>query len=761
MNCRTTFSAGALLLIAATAYSEEESLATTQLEEVSLVGDSVPRDATIANFTFEDIDEMQVNDYEDLVRYLPGVSVSKGDDRWGGSGYNIRGLDEDRVAINVDGVSQGESLQYDGGQAYGYFKGSRNGVDTDTLKSIEIVKGADSVLSGGGALAGAVNYVTKDPSDYLAMTDRDYFLGFRTSYNGANDELSGTFSFANLMGDFDSMVVYTRRKGHEYESYNMNALDVEGAAREIPDPQESASDSILVKLNYLAGENQSVGLVYQSYEDNSITDAQSYNGGWYANRIGDDTSETNRIGLSYRLESSGGFFDVMEASLNRQSVDFEAKTLQYTRIQFGPRVVVDEDRTDVRAFNQDLTQLRVDFSKKIDSGEMRHNLIYGLRYQDKEYENVEYRVRNSNLNDNGVETIGRKALVPTSDAKILALYGFDSIQFGENTTFRIGSRFTDITYDANSSDNFEDDTETLDETSFSSVVGTIGIDQKLNENLSASIGFSTAFAPPTIEQMYRTSGSLDDWGTLANPGLGAETTTNLDLSIDGSYSLGSFSLGYFNSKHKDFVELVDMEGVNSNIDPAGTFDPNGYRVPMNIGEVDIDGIEFSGLLDLDEILGLENGDYRATIAAAYTDGEQKNGDPLYSIQPFSATAGFGYTAEGGNWGSNLFTTFTKGKSRSADELDPSNASDLVFINAKNAFDNDYLTVDLTFFYNFSENVRATAGIYNLTDISYYIWDNVRFVDSSDVRPGIGIDRSGYKRYSEPGRNVRFSLSYSF
>ena len=162
MNIKPTINAlftGCTLSVAGIVQAQDS---VVQLEETTIQLESISRDAEIDLFTGTDFLDNQIHDMEDLVRLMPGISVSKGDDRWGSSGFNVRGLDEDRVAINIDGVAQGETLKYEGGQAYGYFKGSRSGIDIEALKGVEIVKGADSILSGSGALAGAVNYTTKD-----------------------------------------------------------------------------------------------------------------------------------------------------------------------------------------------------------------------------------------------------------------------------------------------------------------------------------------------------------------------------------------------------------------------------------------------------------------------------------------------------------------------------------------------------------------------------------------------------------------------
>jgi hemoglobin/transferrin/lactoferrin receptor protein len=72
--------------------------ATRQAQSV----DSVPSTVTVRDRA--DLDRQNVNNVRDLVRYEPGVSVGGAGQRAGTSGFNIRGIDGDRILTQVDGV---------------------------------------------------------------------------------------------------------------------------------------------------------------------------------------------------------------------------------------------------------------------------------------------------------------------------------------------------------------------------------------------------------------------------------------------------------------------------------------------------------------------------------------------------------------------------------------------------------------------------------------------------------------------------------
>ncbi|WP_116367818.1 TonB-dependent hemoglobin/transferrin/lactoferrin family receptor [Parahaliea mediterranea] len=730
-----------------------QALAAPEPQELDLTvieSESIERDAVIDVITAQDISAQQIDNADDLVRYIPGVSVSRGDDRWGGSGFNIRGLDEDRVAINVDGVPQGETLKYEGGQAYGYFKGNRNGVDIEALKSVEIVKGADALFSGSGALAGAVNMTTKDPDDYLAPEGNDWGLGLKTGYSSVNDETMASLAAANRSGNLESLLVYTWRSGHEFENFDMDGADIDGAAREVPDPQDKELNSVLGKLIYEISPGQEIGLVGTYYDKNTETETRSFNGDWYHDRVGDDTNKVTRYGVFYNLEAKTALFDNLSAAINQQDVETEALTRQRAEFSIPPFFTSNENRLDDRSYDQDMLQVTLDLEKTLGD----HRLIYGLELQDKDYRNSQFRYADDLTDDSDVwETSNLGALVPKSEAEVYTLYAQDTFALGTSTQIRLGLRYDDYSYDAESDANYLDETGTLQPVDFSAVTWTVGIEQAFTDHLSLEAGVSTGFRAPTIEEMYSTNGSVDDWNTIANPDLEAETSTNYDIALVGNHKLGSYRVGVFYSQYDDFVDYETREGINQN---TGQPDPNGFSVPVNTDEVDIKGLELAATLNLSRVFGMEEG-LSTGLQAAYTEGEEANGDPVYSVQPPSAVWTVNYDSPRGNWGLQFATTYTEGKD--GDDAYETSAEGgrtypLYLSNTATVF-------DLRAYVDILENLRLVAGVYNLTDKEYYAWDSVRFIDQGDLRPGIGVEDNGIRRYSEAGRNFEVSLNYQF
>lgn len=125
----------------------------------------VPSVVTV--FDQKDLERRNVESMRDLVRFEPGVEAGNQPSRFGQTGYTIRGLGENRVLMLIDGTPLPDMPgSFVGGPAL-Y---SRDFVDFDTLKRVELVRGPSSALYGSDAMGGVVAYVTKDARAIIYLT---------------------------------------------------------------------------------------------------------------------------------------------------------------------------------------------------------------------------------------------------------------------------------------------------------------------------------------------------------------------------------------------------------------------------------------------------------------------------------------------------------------------------------------------------------------------------------------------------------------
>ena len=215
----------ALLLIPASARSEAagETAAARWLDGLVVVASRRPQPTAeaIGNFSVLDrqtVDRLQAQDIRDLVRYEPGVQVTADAARFGLDGFNIRGVQGNRVAVRIDGVPLPD------GFAVGSFSNAgRDQLDPELLETVEILRGPASALYGSDALGGIVSIATRDPGDLTAGNGS----GGRARMSLASRDRSRRASvIAALQGATHGVLLgHAERRGHELDNRPLGAPD--------------------------------------------------------------------------------------------------------------------------------------------------------------------------------------------------------------------------------------------------------------------------------------------------------------------------------------------------------------------------------------------------------------------------------------------------------------------------------------------------------------------------------------------------------
>ncbi|HHF6924932.1 TPA: TonB-dependent receptor, partial [Haemophilus influenzae] len=267
--------------------------------------------------------------------------------RTGASGYAVRGVDENRVGIMVDGLRQAETLSSQGFkelfEGYGNFNNTRNSIEIENVKTATITKGADSLKSGSGALGGSVIFETKDARDYLI--DKDYYLSYKRGYQTMNNQNLKTLTLAGRSKKFDILIIDTTRDGHEIENYDYKIypnkqadLSAVGPTREKADPYQITRQSTLIKLGFQPNENHrlSVALDDSTLETKGMDLSYIFNqcknsqcGEKYGERIINDQSKRKNIQFSYENFSQTPFWDHIKLSYSSQKITNKARSDEY------------------------------------------------------------------------------------------------------------------------------------------------------------------------------------------------------------------------------------------------------------------------------------------------------------------------------------------------------------------------------------------------------------------------------------------------
>jgi outer membrane receptor for ferrienterochelin and colicins len=137
------------------------------LEQIVVTGTKTPhtlQDAPVETLVVdrEEIGKTNAQNTMDVLKTIPGVSVSAHDDTFGAYTWNARmrglSLNDGYAQILVDGQRVMGSGQSGGMGEYGT---GLNQIPVDMIERIEVVKGPGSALYGSDAMAGVINIITR------------------------------------------------------------------------------------------------------------------------------------------------------------------------------------------------------------------------------------------------------------------------------------------------------------------------------------------------------------------------------------------------------------------------------------------------------------------------------------------------------------------------------------------------------------------------------------------------------------------------
>lgn len=712
--------------------------------------DSVP--STVTVHEREELDRQNVNTIRELVRYEPGVSVGGAGTRSGNSGYNIRGIDGDRILTQVDGVEVPDNF-FNGP----YAKTRRNYVDPEIVKRVEIIRGPASALYGSSAIGGAVSYFTLDPDDII-KPGQDVGARLKTGYSSADESWLTSGTVAGRVQDFDGLLHLSQRNGHEMESHNGN--NATGLARTGANPEDVRTTNVLAKLGWNYGEDNRLGLTYEKYKDDRDINQKSAVGGiflegqgtnMYRDRRGNDTITRERFGLENKFSLDSPIADHIKTSLNYQI----AKTDQATSeiYQAGRRVL----RTRDTLYEEKQWVFDAQLDKAFVIGDTDHLLTYGTTIKQQKVTGSREGAATCLAVGAGCTAIGAPSPTPADSVKkasdfpdptinSYALFAQDQISWND-WTFLPSLRYDYIQLKPKLTEAFLNTTDPDRKYPHDDSNKTwhrfspkLGVTYALTEQYTWFGQYAEGFRTPSAKALYGRFENLGEGYVVEpNSNLKPETSKSYETGIRGNFDSGNFDVAVFYNKYRDFIDED-----NAALSPTGTI-----FQPGNIKRATIKGMEVKGRLNLDAF-GAPQGLY-SKGAIAYAHGRNdETGQPLNSVNPLKGVFGPGYDQD--TYGALVSWTLVKKQNR----VDSATFFTPTGIKANGPFKTPgFGIVDLTGFYKVTDELTVNGGLYNLTDKKYWNWDDVRSYD------GVGeagvTSPASLDRLTQPGRNFAINL----
>ena len=713
----------------------------------------------------KDIETQQISNLSDLVRMVPGVNLTD-IGRFGSSGFNIRGVEGDRVKIAVDGLALGETMDPDSHAPYEFFRSGLGGIDPDALKQVTILKGADAISAGSGALGGAVLFQTKDPADFLSASGDDGALKLKSQYSGNNSEWLQSLTAAARTGRLESLLVLTRRDAEESKSYDSHS-SVTGPGSTSADPQSAQSQNLLLKLQYSLLPDHKIGYSLDSYQSDSTLQNLSRQDQTYLSRLGLDDSERDKHSLQYEYLAGLPWFDSMQLKYDHQNSRNHGLT-RMTVTATCPQNISPCIREEDRDFRQKLTQWTAAFDKELSNDQLLQQWTYGLQAQNKTVSSVAIDRRYVGQTSTLATTEVDPAFVPVTDIRTRSVYARNQLSLTDTAwSLGLGARYDQLDYNPQLSATYQDKTGSVKAVDFGSASYQAQLHYQLDERSRLSLQAGRGFRAPTTEDMYlqtstttlqeAVSGNTVTLPTAqSNPALKPEHSLNLELAYQLTLENSAHQISLFRDKYSDMIQsgqfTLNPSTVYQSCVRGVCSKQNGavYSMPVNIDAAVVKGVELEGHWQADA-------NWRLNWAATYQQGEEQNGEPLLSVMPWSAVLGIGYQL---NDDVRLLLNNRYQAAKQASDAWSYNSSGAQSA-ATPFLSNSALISDLALQWQLHDQLALTAGVFNLLDKEYYRWERLQYVTQSVGAVRGGVSGDGIRRYLESGRYGKISLTLSF
>jgi hemoglobin/transferrin/lactoferrin receptor protein len=675
---------------------------------------------SISVISQEDIEKQVVSDMSQLFKYDPSVQVTGS----AGQAQNIvvRGMGGDRVLMIKDGMRMNEGY---GANGLNDIVG-RGFIDTDTIKQVEVAKGAASSLYGSDALGGIVVFTTKDASDYLEGDEK--FAGkIKIGHSSVIDQYNISTTLALATGDIEHLLNISYRDGEEQQNY----LETES-------PFDIDTTSLLYKGKYNLNSTDFFSLTADLYDQDTKGDsadgllayfrgleAYGYN---VALENSSNEKTTESFKLSYHTETATAFYDVLNLNIysnTSEQIDKEYALLDINAPMFG--VIEMRDMFKNSNYKQETTGFLSNASLQLNS---THTIGYGLdieKTDSKRHESKLYAVEGTPKAGYPQET----DKFPETETYRAGVYLNDEISLmNGKLTVTPGVRFDQYEMDPNGA--LKSDGQAFKKFDENNTSLNIGALYKINDRLSAFAQYGQGFKVPAYDlayiEHYNQASSTYVYEIVPSDDLSPEKSDSYEIGLRGHVGDIAFTSAVFYSQYDNFLSAVLIES-NRVVDDNGDFQYQHDKFQyQNLDSVTIKGLEFGMTYYLGDSISL-------FANASYQDGENdETGEYINSISPLSGIMGASY--ENDTFSTELIINW-------ADRMDK--------VNDGNAEVAGYASVDWLFNYDLNTDLSVNMSVTNLLDKEYIRYANAAGHD----------EEQSLENLAEPGRNFALSVNYHF
>lgn len=692
-----------------------------------------------------DMEDAQMMDIQDVAKGLPNVSVKRAPARFtvtgagnptgrdGNASFNVRGQDGNRVLMLVDGVRQPRSY-INGNNAFG-----RDSLSLGLIKRVELVRGPASVLYGSDAMAGLVNFITLDPSDFLPAASAKPGLGGRVGVSSTGDD-HGRHVAATVAGRSNEalewLVTGTANRSHGMA--NRGGNDAANVDRTTPNPQTDHNASLLGKLVLTpsAANKHVLTLEHvQKKQDFELLSSRA-KAPLVAASVVDERSNKDmardRLTWDGRYRIDTAWADKLQTVVSVQKANTQDNGI--TQRNDGGLRVRDT------AYAERSAQVSVQAQKSAKLGaQWEQNLIYGL-----DLARTDITSWFGGRDPAPLPTYVPKKYFPDTRDSSSALYVQNELR---NQAWRItpGLRYEQFSLNVLTQAGFSPPAPTPGKSiSGSKLAPKLGSMFQIDSQWSLFGNFATGFRAPNAAQVngFVENPTPTTFVTLlANPDLKPETSQNIELGLRGRTESLHLDAAVFAGNYKQLI--IDKKPLGGT---GVVNDPLIFQT-VNVDRARIQGLEIKGWMEWGRFAG---GSWSSPFAFGLTRGwDMATGRPLNTIDPAKLVGGVKYETMA--WDLRLDAIHHAAKK--ASDLDSPYLAKPATPPRVNQFTTpSATTLDLYAQWRPAKNWRVNMALVNLTNRKYWMWSDVQ---------GLAANSAVVDAYTQAGRHLNLSLIADF
>lgn len=586
-----------LVAIQAPAYADDKRSPQLEVDEhievlghkISMLSKDTP--SSISTISEEDIQRNQEAELSQILREIPGVDLN-GSVTPLSSQPTIRGLYGERIHVSVDNVKR--KTESDGSSNIAAINSLS--LDPSQVKQIHVLRGADSLTVGSGAIGGSIRLVTKDASDYLNNKNG---MGAKAQimHQSVSDSNSFSTSIFSLNDTTDtvfhaSKVAFSDVDVVSNETENTDDTQIDDTAKLSKIKNDSSRTNLTLKNTWFLMPHHSlqtkIDWAKTESKDQPFRQNQSH-GIRYPTLSEDYTNDYLELMTNYVYQPDNALID-FDLQFVYSDKNYEKNTVGY--------IMAGENKRDFTALNEGGTERYSARMANLSefSGPVDHQLAIELNYENERFEQSEF-------SSNKISTF-----YGDSKSQSLSFSVIDQINlFNDHLLVTAGGRYDRYKRSNNTYTEYDNNKD-------GELSNELGLTFKATENINLYIKYAKAFRAPSVQELYK----KNEWrchigGKFCyqepQPDLKPETSKNIEAGLglfwqDIQFADSiAFKVIYFDNKIDNFIDNVPFMYYidENNIKQQGSPGPrpaNGVPVAThrdysakNIGRLESKGWE--------------------------------------------------------------------------------------------------------------------------------------------------------------------------